>query len=92
MSNAMTPEQRAAAKARIAEIKLLLKDGRPGKRTAHILTIVATCVAHGINPRAYLHLVTKRLVDRWPQATSAAHASALTADALLTHRLTARVA
>jgi hypothetical protein len=39
-----------------------------GERTAHILTIVATCVAHGLNPRAYLHLVTKLLVDRWPQA------------------------
>jgi len=39
-----------------------------GERTAHILTIVATCVAHGVNPRAYLHLVTKLLVDRWPLA------------------------
>jgi hypothetical protein len=25
-----------------------------GERTARILTIVGTCVAHGINPRAYL--------------------------------------
>jgi transposase len=38
-----------------------------GERTAHILTVVATCVSHGVNPRAYLHLVTKLLVDRWPQ-------------------------
>jgi hypothetical protein len=34
----------------------------------HIFTVVATCVAHGINPRAYLDLVTKLLVDRWLQA------------------------
>lgn len=39
-----------------------------GERTAQILTIVGTCVAHGINPRAYLHLVTKMLVHGWPQA------------------------
>jgi hypothetical protein len=39
-----------------------------GERTAQILTIVGTCVAHGINPRAYLHLVTRLIVNRWPQA------------------------
>jgi transposase len=39
-----------------------------GHRTAHILTIVGTCVAFGINPRAYLHLVSKLLVERWPRA------------------------
>jgi len=39
-----------------------------GERTAHVLTIVGTCVAHGINPRAYLHLVTKLIVDGWHQA------------------------
>jgi transposase len=39
-----------------------------GERTANILTVIATCVSHGVNPRAYLHLVTKLLVDRWPQA------------------------
>jgi hypothetical protein len=39
-----------------------------GERTAHILSIVGTCVAHGINPRAYLHLVTKVLVKGWPQS------------------------
>jgi len=38
-----------------------------GERTAQILTIVGTCVAHGINPRAYLHLVAKMLVYGWPQ-------------------------
>ena len=38
-----------------------------GERTANIFTIVATCVAHGVNPRAYLHLVTKLIGDRWPQ-------------------------
>jgi transposase len=39
-----------------------------GQRTAHILTIVGTCVSFGINPRAYLHLVTKLLVEHWPQS------------------------
>lgn len=39
-----------------------------GERTGHILTIVGTCVAHGINPRAYLHLVTNLIVNQWPQA------------------------
>lgn len=39
-----------------------------GQRTAQILTIVGTCVAHGINPRAYLHLMTKLIVGRWPSS------------------------
>ena len=39
-----------------------------GERTAHILTVVGTSVAHEINPRAYLHLVTKMLVNGWPQS------------------------
>jgi hypothetical protein len=39
-----------------------------GKRTATILTIVATCIAHGVNPRAYLHLVTKLIVQGWPHS------------------------
>jgi transposase len=39
-----------------------------GERTAAILTIVGTCIAHGINPRAYLHLVTNLIVHRWPQS------------------------
>ena len=39
-----------------------------GKRTATILTIVATCIGHGINPRAYLHAVTKLIVNGWPNA------------------------
>jgi hypothetical protein len=39
-----------------------------GERTAHILTIVGTCIAHGVNPRAYLHLVIKLVVQGWPQA------------------------
>ena len=38
-----------------------------GKRTAGILTIVATCIAHDLNPRAYLHLVTQLIVHGWPQ-------------------------
>lgn len=39
-----------------------------GERTAQILSVVASCVAHDVNPRAYLHLVTKLLVERWPQS------------------------
>jgi len=39
-----------------------------GERTAAILTIVATCVSYGVNPRAYLHLATKLIISRWPQA------------------------
>jgi hypothetical protein len=39
-----------------------------GERTASILTIVATCVSYGVNPRAYLHLATRLIVDGWPQA------------------------
>jgi transposase len=39
-----------------------------GDRTAAILTIVATCVAHDVNPRAYLHLVTRLIVNRWPRS------------------------
>jgi transposase len=38
------------------------------ERTADILSIVATCIAHDVNPRAYLHLVTKLLVNGWQQA------------------------
>lgn len=39
-----------------------------GERTAWILTILATCIAHDVNPRAYLHLVTRLIVHGWPQA------------------------
>lgn len=39
-----------------------------GERTANVLTIVGSCVAHGINPRAYLHLVINLIVNGWPQA------------------------
>lgn len=39
-----------------------------GERTASILSVVATCVAHDVNPRAYLHLLIKLLVAGWPQA------------------------
>jgi transposase len=41
-----------------------LDDG--GERTAAILSIVATCIAHDVNPRAYLHLATKLIVQGWP--------------------------
>jgi transposase len=33
-----------------------------GERTASILTILATCVSHGLNPRPYLHAVTEGLL------------------------------
>ena len=39
-----------------------------GERTASILSIIGTCVAHGVNPRAYLHLVTNLLLNKWPQS------------------------
>ena len=39
-----------------------------GERTAVALTIIGTCIAHDVNPRAYLHLVTKKLVEGWPQS------------------------
>jgi transposase len=39
-----------------------------GERTGAILTIIGTCIAHDINPRAYLHAVTKLIVHRWPHA------------------------
>jgi transposase len=39
-----------------------------GERTAAILSIIATCIAHDVNPRAYLHLVTKLIVHGWPQS------------------------
>jgi hypothetical protein len=39
-----------------------------GRRTAAILSIIGTCIAHDINPRAYLHLVTKLIVHGWPNA------------------------
>jgi transposase len=39
-----------------------------GERTADILTIVATAIAHDVNPRAYLHVVSKLIVNGWPQA------------------------
>jgi transposase len=39
-----------------------------GERTARILSIIATAIAHEVNPRAYLHLVTKLIVGGWPNA------------------------
>ena len=38
-----------------------------GERTAAALTIIATSIAHDVNPRAYLHLVTRLIVGGWPQ-------------------------
>lgn len=39
-----------------------------GERTANVLSIIATCIAHDVNPRAYLHRVTKLIVQGWPKA------------------------
>ncbi len=39
-----------------------------GRRTATILTIIGTCIAHDVNPRAYLHLITRLIVQGWPKA------------------------
>ena len=39
-----------------------------GERTAAILSVIASCIAHDVNPRAYLHLVTKLIVHGWPQS------------------------
>lgn len=33
-----------------------------GERIANILTILSTCIAHGINPREYLVVVTQALL------------------------------
>lgn len=38
-----------------------------GERTAAMLSIIATCIEHDVNPRAYLHLVTRLIVNGWPQ-------------------------
>ena len=39
-----------------------------GERAATILTLLGTCIAHRINPRAYLHAVTKLIVNGLPNA------------------------
>jgi transposase len=39
-----------------------------GERTANILTILATCIAHDVNPRAYLHLVVRLILEGWPHS------------------------
>jgi transposase len=39
-----------------------------GERTAGILSIVASCIAHDVNPRAYLHLITRLIVHGWPHS------------------------
>jgi transposase len=39
-----------------------------GARTADVLSIIATCIAHDVNPRAYLHRVVHCIVHGWPQA------------------------
>jgi transposase len=38
------------------------------ERTGDILSIVATCIAHDVNPRAYLHRIVHCIVHGWPQA------------------------
>lgn len=39
-----------------------------GERTANILTIIGTCIAHGVNPRAYLHRVVALVLGGWKHA------------------------
>lgn len=39
-----------------------------GHRTAQILSLIATAISHDVNPRAYLHLVARHIVDGWPNA------------------------
>jgi transposase len=39
-----------------------------GERTASILTLIGTCIAHQVNPRAYLHMIAKLIVNGWPQS------------------------
>ncbi len=39
-----------------------------GARTGDILSIIATCIAHDVNPRAYLPRVVHCIVHGWPQA------------------------
>ena len=45
-----------------------------GKRTAMILTVIGTCIAHRINPRAYLHAVAKLIVNGFPSSSPRAPA------------------
>jgi hypothetical protein len=44
-----------------------------GERTGAILTLIGTCIAHDVNPRAYLHVVTKLFVQGWPQTKLREH-------------------
>jgi transposase len=39
-----------------------------GERTAIILTVLGSCIAQRVNPRAYMHTVAKLLVNGWPNA------------------------
>lgn len=39
-----------------------------GERTARILSVIASCIAHDVNPRAYLHVVAKLIVHGWPNS------------------------
>lgn len=39
-----------------------------GERTASILTIIGTCIAHELDPRAYLHTVVELLLGGWKQS------------------------
>ncbi|MBL9023001.1 MAG: IS66 family transposase [Myxococcales bacterium] len=39
-----------------------------GHRTARVLSVIATAISHDVNPRAYLHLVVRRIVQGWPHS------------------------
>lgn len=43
-----------------------LDDG--GERTGNVLSIIATCIAHDVNPRAYLQKIAHCIVHGWPQS------------------------
>ena len=37
-----------------------------GRRAAQILTIIGSCIAHQVNPRAYLHTVIRLIINGFP--------------------------
>lgn len=62
------PAKARASKARSRGKNWLftwLDDG--SERTGNILSVVATCIAHDVNQRAYLHKVVHCIAQGWPQ-------------------------
>ena len=58
-----TRPEHAAAR----QLAVRTRSGR-GPRVYRTKTIIATCIAHDVNPRAYLHLVTRLMVHGCPPA------------------------